>query len=153
MSNTPSEYDKVTNIADYRKQSATVRASWNNTAVADLLRLKESLPEDINLLPNAYPHAKDFIEKLPIQIEGPSLDIEDTGKVLVEWAKREASGNITIFSVAFDGKGILYSLFEDGRRTDYFGHISFSDRSIDMILPTIKQHFGIMSDGRRFNAQ
>ena len=31
--------------------------------------------------------------------------------------------------------------------------ISFSDRSIDMILPTIKQYFGIMNDDRRFNVQ
>ncbi len=134
------------------QQSATVRA-WKGKAISDLWLLKENLSDDMQLLPNAIPHAKEFIEKLPIQIEKPSSDIEDTGKVLLEWAKRESSGKITMFSVLFDGNGILYSLFKEGKRTDDYGHMSFSDRSIDRILPTIKQYFGIMNDDRRFNVQ
>lgn len=147
---------KVVSIAKYRqssRQSAAVRINWKSEILnnLNLLHSPDYLPEDTSVLPNAIPHAKEFIELLPIQIDKPSLSVEASGGVLLEWYKKDQSGQVTIFSVILDGKGILFSLFKAGKRTNNYGQLSFCEESIEKILPEITQHFGT-ADGQRLKA-
>jgi hypothetical protein len=109
--------------------------------ITNLTEMVNNLEDDFELLPDVYDNAKIFIEKLPIGIEEPSLDIEDTGEILLEWSKREKSGNITIYSVVFSEFGVYFSLFKDGSRTNNFGHLDLSEESIKKIIDDINLNF------------
>ncbi|MEK6746224.1 MAG: hypothetical protein AABY33_04260 [Pseudomonadota bacterium] len=137
---------KVLDFVQYR-QSTAVKIVWKTKILQDLL---ESLPEEKQPLPNTIPHSQEFINRLPIAIHEPSLNVEVTGEILFEWYKND-SGKITIFSVILDGKGIIYSLYEKGKRTNNYGHMNFCQESIDKILIDINHHFG-NSDGKRLKA-
>lgn len=135
--------NKITDLAQYR-QSLAVKVAWKSNLLQNLdyLCSPENLPDDTLPLPNAIFHAKEFINELPLQIDAPTSDIEATGGVLLEWYKKELSEKITIFSVVLDGKGIIYSLYKEGKRTNNYGHLNFCKESIDKILPEITRHFG-----------
>lgn len=143
-----------TNVIDLSKHRhlTVVKFAWKSNLLDEIngLYLPENLPEDTILLPNALLNAKQFIEGLPLQIDGPTLSVEANGSILLEWYT-DKSGQATIFSVVFDGKGILFSLFKAGKRTNNYGHLNFCEESIARILPDITQNFGI-SDGHRLKA-
>ena len=126
----PKELEKMTKITN------------NTLQDLDSLCSPENLSDDTLPLPNAIINAKEFINVLPLQIYAPTLDIEATGGVLLEWYKKELSEKITIFSVVLDGKGIIYSLYKEGKRTNNYGHLNFCKESIDKILQEITTHFG-----------
>lgn len=142
----------VISLSEHR-QSAAYKLAWKSDLLDEInkLHLPENLPEDTVLLPNSLPKAREFVENLPMQIDRPALSVEAGGSILLEWYNKNKSGQATIFSAVFDGKGILFSLFKDGKRTNNYGHLNFCKESIAKILPDITANFGI-NDGNRLRA-
>jgi len=68
-----------------------------------------------------------FLELLPKEIKTPVRCAEPDNKILLEWYKRDNDYNITIYSIIFDGKEMIFSLY-DGRRTKTMEALVFAMR-------------------------
>lgn len=92
-------------------------------------------------------HAAQFIRDLPMDIEQPTLGLEDQGNILIEWYKRDRGEDATIFSVVLGAENYVYSLLKDGL-ADTHGVLNYSAGSLEVILTFLRNNFGTSSNAR-----
>jgi hypothetical protein len=137
------ELPKVINLGDYR-QSRSISMDWKKHLLDELANIAS---EENELNQVSALRAKEFIRDLPLQIEAPSVGIEENGNVLIEWYKKPRLEEPTIFSIILGSDNYIFSSLQNGV-PDSHGALNYSHQSLDMILILIQKNFGIMPHAR-----
>ncbi len=136
-------------LIEYRQtKSNAVSRAWKDKAYEDLKAFSADVKKDDTACnAESVGRAEQFIHNLPLNIDRPTVSIEDQGNILIEWYKRPPKGDATIFSVVFDTESYVYSLLKNGV-PDTHGALNYTAGSLEMILTLLNKDFGIISDAR-----
>ena len=137
----------VFDMGDFR-QSRSISVSWRRS-LRDELAIAVADAENDNINRFSALRAEEFIGSLPLQppIDLPSISVEENGNILLEWYKKPAGEEATIFSVIFAKENYIFSLLQNGVHAGY-GALNYSIISLDMILNQIQKNFGVLSYAR-----
>jgi len=62
----------------------------------------------------SFCEAFDFVEGMDVRMPMPSPSFEADGAILLEWAKRELTGELTVFSIIFHDGNYIFSSMSRG---------------------------------------
>ncbi len=119
-------------------------SDWKKNLEEELELLTQGIYEDFDfegkIESSVIKQTKKLIDKLPLLIFSPDLGINDDGTLLLEWARRENDGSMTMFSIILNNSEIITSLMHYGNIKHYNAGLH-SEYSVQMVENILNEYF------------